>query len=55
MVIPKLFLLLKTNLIEHLWPMIKHEWLLLTAYQSAQTLIRQVVIHGKKIYNLPKP
>lgn len=31
------------NLIEHLWRMIKHQWLPLTAYQSAQTLTQQVL------------
>ncbi len=31
------------NLIEHLWRIIKHEWLPLTAYESAQTLTQQVV------------
>jgi len=32
------------NLIEHLWRMIKHEWLPLWAYQSAQTLTQQVLV-----------
>ncbi len=31
------------NLIEHLWRMIKHQWLPLTAYQSAQSLTQQVL------------
>lgn len=31
------------NLIEHLWRMIKHQWLPLTAYQSAHTLTEQVL------------
>ena len=31
------------NLIEHLWRMIKHEWLPLSAYQSAQTLTQHVL------------
>jgi len=31
------------NLIEHLWRMIKHQWLPLTAYESAQTLTQQVL------------
>jgi transposase len=31
------------NLIEHLWRMIKHQWLPLTAYESAQTLTQKVL------------
>jgi transposase len=31
------------NLIEHLWRVIKHEWLPLAAYQSAQALTQQVL------------
>jgi transposase len=31
------------NLIEHLWRMIKHQWLPLTAYESTHTLTQQVL------------
>lgn len=31
------------NLIEHLWRLVKHQWLALSAYQSAPTLTQQVL------------